>query len=232
MFPLLETLVAVYECRQFTLAAYELKVSQSTVSARIAQLERTAGARLFVRNARSEVTPTEVEIRLIGGDRYQHHAQRQHRGEHRPEDGVLLQQPGFPAQYADYPDGDKSEDECTHGKRQPDDLSQLQQQPPVVFTSQQHQAGLNYLLGKIELKDIQNHRLQRVLKHDGTRQLFIGECGQDPKLDHQQIEMVKTRLKQQTTRFDQYRQAQVKDYRAINYYPTRDCLKTKNSGII
>ncbi|MCT3259686.1 nickase, partial [Lactiplantibacillus plantarum] len=33
-----------------------------------------------------------------------------------------------------------------------DDLSQLQQQPPVVFTSQQHQAGLNYLLGKMELK--------------------------------------------------------------------------------
>ena len=100
------------------------------------------------------------------------------------------------------------------------DLSQLQQQPPVVFTSQQHQAGLNYLLGKIELKDIQNHRLQRVLKHDGTRQLFIGECGQDPKLDHKQIEMVQARLKQQTTRFDQYKQDQIKDYQAINYYPT------------
>ncbi|MFJ1526707.1 MobQ family relaxase [Lactiplantibacillus plantarum] len=101
-----------------------------------------------------------------------------------------------------------------------DDLSQLQQQPPVVFTSQQHQAGLNYLLGKMELKDIQNHRLQRVLKHDGTRQLFIGECGQDPKLDHKQIEMVQTRLKQQAMRFDQYKQAQVKDYQAINYHPT------------
>ncbi|MCG0783347.1 MobQ family relaxase [Lactiplantibacillus plantarum] len=101
-----------------------------------------------------------------------------------------------------------------------DDLSQLQQQPPVVFTSQQHQAGLNYLLGKMELKDIQDHRLQRVLKHDGTRQLFIGECGQDPKLDHKQIEMVQARLKQQTTRFDQYKQDQIKDYQAINYYPT------------
>lgn len=100
------------------------------------------------------------------------------------------------------------------------DLSQLQQQPPVVFTSQQHQAGLNYLLGKMELKDIQDHRLQRVLKHDGTRQLFIGECGQDSKLDHKQIEMVQARLKQQTTRFDQYKQDQIKDYQAINYYPT------------
>ncbi|ALX89058.1 MobQ family relaxase [Lacticaseibacillus paracasei] len=100
------------------------------------------------------------------------------------------------------------------------DLSQLQQQPPVGFTSQQHQAGLNYLLGKMELKDIQDHRLQRVLKHDGTRQLFIGECGQDSKLDHKQIEMVQARLKQQTTRFDQYKQDQIKDYQAINYYPT------------
>ena len=111
-----------------------------------------------------------------------------------------------------------------------DDLSQLQQQPPVFFTSQQHQAGLNYLLGKqaglnyllgkMELKDIQDHRLQRVLKHDGTRQLFIGECDQDPKLDHKQIEMVQARLKQQTTRFDQYKQDQIKDYQAINYHPT------------
>nr|WP_054758072.1 MobQ family relaxase [Liquorilactobacillus satsumensis] len=100
------------------------------------------------------------------------------------------------------------------------DLSQLRQQPPVVFTSQQHQAGLNYLLGKIELKDIQNHRLQRVLKHDGTRQLFLGECGQDNQLDHQQIETVQARLKQQTTRFDKYKQDQIKDYQAINYYPT------------
>lgn len=90
----------------------------------------------------------------------------------------------------------------------------------IVFTSQQHQAGLNYLLGKMELKDIQDHRLQRVLKPDGTRQLFIGECGQDPELDHKQIEMVQARLKQQTTRFDQYKQDQIKDYQAINYYPT------------
>ena len=55
MFPLLETLVAVYEVGQFTLAADELKVSQSTVSSRIAQLEQMVGAPLFVRNAKSDV---------------------------------------------------------------------------------------------------------------------------------------------------------------------------------
>ena len=101
-----------------------------------------------------------------------------------------------------------------------DDLRQLQHQPPVVFTNQQHQAGLNYLLGKIELQDVKDHRLQRVLKHDGTRQLFLGECGQDPKLNHKQIEAVQNRLKHQATRFDQYKQEQVKHYQAINYHQT------------
>lgn len=60
MFPLLETLVAVYEVGQFTLAADELKVSQSMVSSRIAQLEQMVGAPLFVRNAKSDVTPTQA----------------------------------------------------------------------------------------------------------------------------------------------------------------------------
>ena len=101
-----------------------------------------------------------------------------------------------------------------------DDLRQLQHQPPVVFTNQQHQAGLNYLLGKIELQDVKDNRLQRVLKHDGTRQLFLGECGQDPKLNHKQIEAVQNRLKHQATRFDQYKQEQVKHYQAINYHQT------------
>lgn len=62
MFPLLETLVAVYEVGQFTLAADELKVSQSTVSSRIAQLEQMVGAPLFVRNAKSDVTPTQAGV--------------------------------------------------------------------------------------------------------------------------------------------------------------------------
>lgn len=60
MFDLLETLIAVYETGQFTIAADELKVSQSTVSSRIAQLERMVGAPLFDRHAKSDVTPTEA----------------------------------------------------------------------------------------------------------------------------------------------------------------------------
>lgn len=60
MFVLLETLIAVYETGQFTLAADELKVSQSTVSSRIAALESAVGAPLFDRHAKSSVTPTEA----------------------------------------------------------------------------------------------------------------------------------------------------------------------------
>ncbi|MCH4209707.1 LysR family transcriptional regulator [Bifidobacterium sp.] len=64
MFPLLETLVAVVEIGQFTLAADELKVSQPTVSSRIAQLERVVGAPLFERHAKGDVTPTEAGLLL------------------------------------------------------------------------------------------------------------------------------------------------------------------------
>ena len=60
MFPLLETFVAVYETGQFSIAADELRVSQSTVSARIAQLEQRLGTPLFERHARADVTATRA----------------------------------------------------------------------------------------------------------------------------------------------------------------------------
>ena len=60
MFPLLETLIAVYETGRFTIAADELRVSQSTVSSRIAQLEQMVGSPLFERHAKSDVTPTQA----------------------------------------------------------------------------------------------------------------------------------------------------------------------------
>ncbi len=60
MFPLLQTLAAVYETGQFTAAADELGVSQPTVSARIAALEAEVGVSLFVRKAKSDVEPTEA----------------------------------------------------------------------------------------------------------------------------------------------------------------------------
>lgn len=60
LFPLLDTLIAVYETGQFTVAAAELKVSQSTVSTRIASLEAIVGAELFHRHTKGDVTPTQA----------------------------------------------------------------------------------------------------------------------------------------------------------------------------
>ena len=100
------------------------------------------------------------------------------------------------------------------------DLNQLQKKPPMVFSSEQHRAGLNYLLNKIDLKEIPNHNLQRVLKHDGTRQLFLGECREDSQIDQKQIVRVQAQLKRQTAKFDQYEQAHIHGYQAINYRQT------------
>lgn len=57
---LLTTHIAVYETRQFTAAAAELHVSQSTISKRIAALEDTLGVALFVRHTASDVVPTRA----------------------------------------------------------------------------------------------------------------------------------------------------------------------------
>lgn len=100
------------------------------------------------------------------------------------------------------------------------DLNQLQKKPPMVFSSEQHRAGLNYLLNKIDLKEISNHNLQRVLKHDGTRQLFLGECREDSQIDQKQIARAQAQLKRQTAKFDQYEQAHIHGYQAINYHQT------------
>jgi DNA-binding transcriptional LysR family regulator len=61
---MLDTFIAVYETRQFLAAAAELHVSQSTVSERIAALEKRVGHRLFDRPARRDVVPTAAGERL------------------------------------------------------------------------------------------------------------------------------------------------------------------------
>ncbi|MBW1605108.1 LysR family transcriptional regulator [Lactobacillus sp. Sy-1] len=55
---------AVYENRNFSLAAKQIFVSQSSVSQQIKKLEELLGARLFTRNSRSQVTPTGLADQL------------------------------------------------------------------------------------------------------------------------------------------------------------------------
>ncbi|MCI1914975.1 MAG: LysR family transcriptional regulator [Bifidobacteriaceae bacterium] len=64
-----DTFIAVYEARQFMAAAAQLHVSQSTVSDRIAALEKQVGHRLFERSPRRDVTPTAAGERLYSSAR-------------------------------------------------------------------------------------------------------------------------------------------------------------------
>ncbi|MFT8704133.1 LysR family transcriptional regulator [Bifidobacterium aquikefiricola] len=59
-FTVLNTLIAVFETREFTAAADELQVSQSTVSKRIAGLEAVFGKALFIRRTKGELQATEA----------------------------------------------------------------------------------------------------------------------------------------------------------------------------
>lgn len=66
---MLDTFIAVYETRQFIAAAAELHVSQSTVSERIAALEKQIGQRLFERPPRRDIVPTPAGERLYSAAR-------------------------------------------------------------------------------------------------------------------------------------------------------------------
>ena len=113
-------------------------------------------------------------------------------------------------------------------------LKAWQSEPPKAFDTREHQQGLAYLGGQSDLLQIKNRQLQRVLKHDGTRQLFLGECQTDPKLKASQIEQIRQQLQQRQAKDDQYRQKQMKHYQPLNYKPVRPSyyLKTAFNDII
>ncbi|NLR13055.1 nicking enzyme TraA protein, partial [Lactobacillus sp. ZJLC29-4] len=76
--------------------------------------------------------------------------------------------------------------------------------------------------------------LQRVLKHDGTKQLFLGECKVDPTIKNSQIEKIQKQLKGQQAKDDQYRKANIGHYQPLNYKPVSPdyYLKTAFSNAI
>ncbi|MDN6835901.1 MAG: hypothetical protein L0L86_07155, partial [Lactococcus lactis] len=81
----------------------------------------------------------------------------------------------------------------------------------------EHRKGLNYLNGHLEAKDLENEKLKNVLKHDGTRQLFLSECKKDNHISPDQVENVKQNLKQQQQKQDNYRKQVMTDYEPVNY---------------
>ncbi|MBO2723202.1 MobA/MobL family protein [Lactiplantibacillus plantarum] len=96
-------------------------------------------------------------------------------------------------------------------------IKQWQADPPKVFSTPEHQQGLAYLAGQLSLDQLENHHLQRVLKHDGTQQIFLGECQADPTIKNSQIKQIQKQLKQQQTKDDQHRLNKLEHYQPINY---------------
>jgi hypothetical protein len=117
---------------------------------------------------------------------------------------------------------------------QAETIEQWQANPPQVFSPQEHQQGLAYLSGQLSLDQLENHHLQRVLKHDGTKQLFFGECKADPTIKNSQIEKIQMQLKEQQAKDDQYRKANIGHYQPLNYKPVSPSyyLKTAFSDAI
>ena len=117
---------------------------------------------------------------------------------------------------------------------QAETIEQWQANPPQVFSPQEHQQGLAYLSGQLSLDQLENHHLQRVLKHDGTKQLFFGECKADPTIKNSQIEKIQKQLKGQQAKDDQYRKANIGHYQPLNYKPVSPdyYLKTAFSDAI
>ncbi|MFW4406793.1 MobQ family relaxase [Lactiplantibacillus paraplantarum] len=117
---------------------------------------------------------------------------------------------------------------------QAETIEQWQANPPQVFSPQEHQQGLAYLSGQLSLDQLENHHLQRVLKHDGTKQLFFGECKADPTIKNSQIEKIQKQLKGQQAKDDQYRKVNIGHYQPLNYKPVSPSyyLKTAFSDAI
>lgn len=113
-------------------------------------------------------------------------------------------------------------------------IAQWQKNPPRVFNTQEHQQGLAYLSGQLSLDQLENHHLQRVLKHDGTKQLFLGECKAEPMIKNSQIEKIQKQLKEQQAKDDQYRKSQLAHYQPLSYKPVSPdyYLKTAFSDAI
>ncbi|EJO01571.1 MobA/MobL protein [Oenococcus oeni] len=76
--------------------------------------------------------------------------------------------------------------------------------------------------------------MQRVLKHDRTKQIFLGECKADPTIKTSQIEKIQKQLTKQQDKDDQYRKENIGHYQLLSYKPVSPSyyLKTAFSDAI
>lgn len=100
------------------------------------------------------------------------------------------------------------------------DLKELKDNPPIKFNTREHQQGLAYLNGNLKIDDIKNLDLIRVLKNEGTKQLFIGESSQDPNIASEQIEQVTRAMSQENGNYEAYRKGNISDYQSVSYRET------------
>jgi hypothetical protein len=101
------------------------------------------------------------------------------------------------------------------------DLKRWQTEPLVMFNSIEHQQGLACLSGEIAVDQLENKHLQLVLRHDGTRQLFIGECQTDKTVEKSQIAQAQQKIDEQREKADQYRDQKLNNYQPTNYKPLK-----------
>jgi hypothetical protein len=59
------------------------------------------------------------------------------------------------------------------------------------------------------------------LRHDGTRQLFIGECQIDKTIEKSQIVQAQQNVNEQREKADQHRGQQLNNYQPTNYKPLK-----------
>ena len=97
-------------------------------------------------------------------------------------------------------------------------IAQWQENPPRVFNTQEHLQGLAYLSGTAELRSVRKSSpTTGFLKHDGTKQLFLGECKVDPTIKNSQIEKIQKQLKSNRPRTTSIEKVNMGHYQPLNY---------------
>lgn len=100
------------------------------------------------------------------------------------------------------------------------ELENIVKEPPILFSTKEHNQGLSYLAGRIRLEDINNKHLTRVLKFEGTKKLFIGEAKADKNIDPELLKEATNRNDKQSYKNEFYRDKNMENYQSVAYSDT------------